>query len=55
MNNKHYCMDCVNFRNIRIGIRGSIKGSCIKRNCSWKDWRYGKTPACRKFERKVEA
>ena len=45
------CMDCQFFRNIRIGPRGSIKGSCTKRTTiSWQDLRYGKTPACKKFE-----
>ena len=51
MNNKPYCMDCVNFRNIKIGPRGCVKGSCTKRTTiSWQDLRYGKTPACRKFD-----
>ena len=55
MNNKHYCMDCVNFRNIRIGPRGSVKGSCVKRTkISWRDWRYGRTQACKRFEKKTE-
>ena len=52
---KPRCMDCAYFRNIRIGVRGSIKGSCTKRTTiSWQDWRYGKTPACKRFEKKEE-
>ena len=49
----NYCLDCAYFRNIRIGPRGSVKGSCTKRTTiSWRDWRYGKTPACKRFERR---
>ena len=49
----NYCLDCAYFHNIRIGPRGSVKGSCTKRTTiSWRDWRYGKTPACKRFERR---
>ena len=52
-NNPNHCLDCIYFRNIRIGPRGSVKGSCIKRTTiSWQDLRYGKTPACKRFEKK---
>ena len=46
------CMYCQFFRNIRIGPRGSIKGSCTKRVVDWRDWRYGKAAACKRFEKK---
>ena len=46
------CMYCKFFSNIRIGPRGSIKGSCTKRVVDWRDWRYGKAAACKRFERK---
>ena len=51
-NNPNHCLDCIYFRNIRIGPRGSIKGSCTKRVVDWRDWRYGKAAACKRFERK---
>ena len=53
-NNPNHCLDCIYFRNIRIGPRGSIKGSCTKRVVDWRDWRYGKAAACKRFERKEE-
>lgn len=46
------CMYCKFFSNIRIGPRGSIKGSCTKRVVDWRDWRYGKAAACKRFEKK---
>lgn len=48
---KPRCMNCQYFSNIRVGPRGSVKGSCKKRTTIyWQDIRYGKTPACKRFE-----
>ena len=47
---KRFCESCKNFKRVKDGIRGGVKGKCMQR--SYFDIRSGRAPACKRYEPK---